>query len=107
MGGLWDRWDKQGDARETCTILTCDANEPMRVIHDRMPVVIPPESFEIWLDPAVNDAERLSRLLRPFHSDEMTAYPVSTLVNNVKNDSPKLVDSLPPPEKQARLFSLD
>ena len=76
----------------------------MRVIHDRMPVVIPPESFEIWLDPAVNDAERLSRLLRPFHSDEMTAYPVSTLVNNVKNDSPKLVDSLPPPEKQARLF---
>ncbi|MDA0816474.1 MAG: SOS response-associated peptidase [Planctomycetota bacterium] len=107
MGGLWDRWDKQGDARETCTILTCDANEPMRVIHDRMPVVIPPESFEIWLDPAVNDADRLSRLLRPFHSDEMTAYPVSTLVNNVKNDSPKLVDSLPPPEKQARLFSLD
>lgn len=104
MGGLWDRWDKQGDARETCTILTCDANEPMRVIHDRMPVVIPPESFEIWLDPAVNDAERLSRLLRPFHSDEMTAYQVSTLVNNVKNDSPKLVDSLPPPEKQARLF---
>ena len=105
--GLWDRWDKQGDARETCTILTCDANEPMRVIHDRMPVVIPPESFEIWLDPAVNDVDNLSRLLRPFHSDEMTAYQVSTLVNNVRNDSPKLVDSLPPPEKQARLFSSD
>jgi putative SOS response-associated peptidase YedK len=107
MGGLWDRWDKQGEAIETCTILTCDANEPMRAIHDRMPVVIPPERFAVWLDPDIHDPGRLSQLLRPFHPDEMTALPVSTLVNSVKNDSPKLVDPLPPPEKQARLFGPD
>lgn len=59
-----------------------------------MPVVIPPESFATWLDPAEHDVGKLSRLLRPFHPDEMTAYPVSTLVNNVKNDKPECVAPL-------------
>jgi len=109
MGGLWERWEKQGEPLETCTILTCDANEPMLAIHDRMPVVIPPESFEAWLDPAEHDPGKLARLFRPFHPDEMTAYPVSTLVNNVRNDSAKCIEpvDIPAPEKQARLFSPD
>jgi putative SOS response-associated peptidase YedK len=94
IGGLWDRWDKQGELLETCTILTCDANEPMLAIHDRMPVVIPLESFKLWLDPAEHNVDKLSRLLRPCHPDEMTAYPVSTLVNNVKQDSVKCVEPL-------------
>ena len=64
----------------------------MLAIHDRMPVVIPPASFEIWLDPEIHDPGRLSRLLRPFHPDEMTAYPVGTLVNNVRNDSARCVE---------------
>ena len=79
----------------------------MLAIHDRMPVVIPPESFAVWLDPDIHDPGKLSRLLRPFHPDEMTAYPVSKLVNSVKNDSPELLAPLPPAEKQARLFSPD
>ena len=103
---MWDRWDKQGEPLETCTILTTDANEPMRAIHDRMPVVIPPESFAVWLDPEIHDPGRLSRLLRPFHPDEMTACPVSTLVNNVRNDSAGCVEpaQIPVAEKQALLF---
>lgn len=106
MAGLWDRWDKQGDAIETCGILTCDANEPMLAIHDRMPVVIPPESFAVWLDPDRHDPGGLSRLLRPFHADEMTAYPVSTLVNNVRNDSAGCIEParIAATEKQPRLF---
>jgi len=92
VAGLWDRWDKKGEPLETCTILTTEANEPMRAIHDRMPVVIPPESFDIWLDPDIHDSGKLTRLLRPFHPDEMTAYPVSTLVNNVRNDSAGCVE---------------
>jgi putative SOS response-associated peptidase YedK len=109
IAGLWDRWDKQGEPLETCTILTCDANEPMLAIHDRMPVVIPPESFDIWLDPEIHDPRKLARLLRPFHPDEMTAYPVSALVNNVRNDSAGCIEpvNVPAPEKQARLFSPD
>lgn len=94
IAGLWDRWEKHGETLETCTILTCDANEPMRAIHDRMPVVIPPESFGAWLDPAERNVDKVSRMLRPFHPDEMTAYPVSTLVNNVKHDSAKCVEPL-------------
>ncbi|MFM8953491.1 MAG: SOS response-associated peptidase [Planctomycetaceae bacterium] len=94
IGGLWDRWDKEGEPIESCTILTCDANDPMMTIHERMPVVIPPESFDVWLDPAEYDVAKLSRLLRPFHPDEMTAYPVSTLVNNVRQDSAKCVEPL-------------
>jgi len=94
MGGLWDRWDKQDKPIESCTILTTDANEPMMAIHERMPVVIPPECFDIWLDPAEKDIGRLSKLLRPFHPDEMTAYPISTLVNNAKQDSAKCIEPL-------------
>jgi putative SOS response-associated peptidase YedK len=95
IAGLWDRWDKQeGEPVESCTILTCNANEPMMAIHERMPVVIPPESFGVWLNPAEHDVPKLSWLLRPFHPDEMTAYPVSTFVNNVKQDSAKCVEPL-------------
>jgi putative SOS response-associated peptidase YedK len=94
MGGFWDRWDKQDEPVESCTILTTDANEPMMAIHKRMPVVIPPECFDIWLDPAEKDIGRLSKLLRPFHPDEMTAYPISTLVNNAKQDSAKCIEPL-------------
>jgi putative SOS response-associated peptidase YedK len=109
MAGLWDRWDEQGEPLETCTILTCDANEAMLAIHDRMPVVIPPESLAVWLDPAEHDPGKLARLLRPFHPDEMTAYPVSTLVNNVRNDSAACIEPVDIPilDKQARLFSPD
>jgi len=77
---------KQGEPIESCTILTTDANELMMPIHDRMPVIIPPEQFDIWLDPAVHDEKVLSEMLRPSASDDMTAYPISTLVNSPKND---------------------
>jgi len=96
FGGLWDRWDKHGEPIETCTILTCAAPEPMSVIHDRMPVVIPPESFDVWLDPTSHDIRKLTPLLRPFRPEEMTAYPVSTLVNSVKQDSATCVEPLSP-----------
>jgi putative SOS response-associated peptidase YedK len=79
----------------------------MLAIHDRMPVVIPPESFAVWLDPEIHDPGKLARLLRPFHPDEMTAYPVSTLVNSVRNDLATCIEpvEIPAPEKQTRLFS--
>jgi len=72
-------------------------------------VVIPPECFAVWLDPAEHDPGKLARHLRPFHPDEMTAYPVSTVVNNVRNDSATCIEpvGIPASEKQARLFSLD
>jgi len=76
----------------------------MRAIHHRMPVIIPPASFDRWLDAGAHD---VGRLLRPLHADEMTVYPVSTLVNSVRNESEQCVEPLQAVEKQARLFEPD
>lgn len=94
MAGLWERWDKQGEPIESCTILTTDANELMMPIHERMPVIIPPDQFDLWLDPTVHDEKKLSGMLRPFDSKAMTAYPISTLVNSPKNDVAACIEPL-------------
>lgn len=94
IAGLWERWDKQGEPIESCTILTTDANELMMPIHERMPVIIPPDQFDLWLDTGVNDEKKSSGLLRPFDSKTMTAYPISTQVNNPKNDVVACIEPL-------------
>ena len=94
MAGLWDRWDKQGEPIESCTILTTDANELMVPIHERMPFIIPPDKFDIWLDSAEHDEKKLLGMLRPFDSTEMTAYAISTKVNNPKNDVAACIEPL-------------
>ncbi|MEI7781236.1 MAG: SOS response-associated peptidase [Planctomycetota bacterium] len=97
LAGLWERWDKQGGPIESCTILTTDANEIMSAIHERMPVIIPPEKYPLWLDPAPPEGKKLAGLLRPFDSGEMVAYPVSTFVNNAQHDSAQCIE---PVERQ-------
>jgi putative SOS response-associated peptidase YedK len=94
LAGLWERWEKGDDPVESCTILTTDANELMRPIHERMPVIIPPVQYGLWLDPRCQDTARLARLLRPYPSEDMLAYRVSTLVNNPGNDVPQCVEAL-------------
>jgi hypothetical protein len=61
-------------------------------IHDRMLVIVNPRDYDLWLDPEVQDAKRLEPLLVPYTSDAMTAYPVSTLVNNPRADDPKCIE---------------
>lgn len=91
--GLWEHWPGlNGDAPiESFTIITTDANELMRPLHDRMPVILPPECWEAWLDPEYNDAADLQGMLVPYPADEMRAYPVSTRVNSPKNDDAELI----------------
>lgn len=89
MAGLWERWDKGEEPIESCTILTTDANEVMKPIHDRMPVIISPEQYDLWLDPRCQD---VTKVLRPYSSDDMLAYPISTLVNNWRNDTAKCIE---------------
>ncbi len=93
IAGLMSHWEKPGKpVIESCTLLTCEPNELMAAIHDRMPVMIPPEGFDAWLDVQEYAEGNVSKLLRPFDSDQMTAYRVSTFVNSPKNDSEKCVD---------------
>jgi putative SOS response-associated peptidase YedK len=93
LAGLWERWEKGGERVESCTILTTDANDLMKPIHERMPVIIPPAQYGLWLDPACQDTDKLANLLRPFPAEGMLDYRVSTLVNNPRNDVPQCVEA--------------
>jgi putative SOS response-associated peptidase YedK len=94
LAGLWERWEKGDEPVESCTILTTEANDLMKPIHERMPVIVPPEQYGLWLDPRCQDTEKLAELLRPYPPEGMLAYPVSTLVNNPRNDVPQCVEAL-------------
>jgi putative SOS response-associated peptidase YedK len=94
LAGLWERWEKGAEPVESCTILTTDANEVMQPIHERMPVILPPDQFDLWLDPRCQDGEKLAKLLLPYPSKDMLAYRVSTLVNNPKPDMAKCVAAI-------------
>jgi len=94
--GLHEHWPGRdgADPIESYTILTTSANEMMRALHDRMPVILHERDYEAWLDPGNEDTEALVRLLAPFPPDEMRVYPVSTRVNNARNDGPALIEPL-------------
>jgi len=93
FAGLWDTWKKTDGAElETFTIITCAANELMRPIHHRMPVLVKPERYEMWLNPKNEDIDELSKILLPYPDAEMTTHPVSTLVNNPKFDDPRCIE---------------
>lgn len=89
LAGLWERWH-QGDAAaiESCTIITTDANESLRELHDRMPVIIEPGDYARWLDPHEQPAEALLPLLAPCAPQVLEFYPVSRVVNNPRYDGP-------------------
>lgn len=95
FAGLWERW-KSSDREEiqSCTILTTEANNLLRPIHDRMPVILDSKDYDLWLDPAVQNTEPLQQLLRPYQSEAMTTYAVSTKVNNPANNTPECINSL-------------
>jgi putative SOS response-associated peptidase YedK len=99
FAGLWERWfSPQGDELLSCTIITTEPNEFMTKIHNRMPVILPPDAYAQWLDPAEQKPEQLQQLLVPFPAEQMTAYPVSRVVNSPANDSPDCI--VPQPKQQ-------
>jgi len=93
LAGLWERWEKGKNPLESCTILTTEPNSLLAPLHNRMPVVVPPESYELWLDPEAN-SKTLHELLAPYPPDELIFYPVSRLVNSPYNESPELIEAL-------------
>ncbi len=94
--GLWERWRNPDDPdREeilTYTILTVDSNELLRPLHDRMPAILHPEDFDLWLDPTMEDPQKIKPLLRPYPAKLLDLYPVSTFVNRPANDGPRCVE---------------
>jgi putative SOS response-associated peptidase YedK len=88
FAGLWERWEGPDGPVESCCILTTTANELVRPVHDRMPVILPAQHWSAWLETQAQDAAALVPLLRPFPSEAMRAYPVGPLVSNPRNDGP-------------------
>ena len=95
FAGLWETWEgPNGEELETAAIVTTRANKTLSAINDRMPVVVPPEAFDFWLDGAKVDATTAAALIAPAPENIFEAYPVSTDVNRVTNDNPKLIEPL-------------
>jgi putative SOS response-associated peptidase YedK len=96
FAGLWDSWRPTRGSDEgrivSCTIITTEANDLIAPVHDRMPVVLPPEAWRRWLDPTFDDVASLVTLLRPAPDDLLELVPVGTAVNDVRNDGPHLVE---------------
>jgi putative SOS response-associated peptidase YedK len=93
FAGLWDRWkDPNGNPIESCTILTTEANALLQDIHDRMPVILKPDDYDLWLDSGVTDPKEIADLLQPFDPRLMRVYPVSSTVNKVENDGPECAE---------------
>jgi putative SOS response-associated peptidase YedK len=93
FAGLWEQWKPaNGEPLETCTIITTEPNGLMAKIHNRMPVILAPAFYDQWLDPTFQHIEPLKALLRPYLSEELMAYPVSTLVNNPRHDVPQCLE---------------
>lgn len=90
FAGLWEHWeDPDGSPLDTCSILATTPNDLLCALHDRMPVILPPEDYALWLDSNIQEIERLQPLLRPYPAEEITAFPVSTRVNHPAHDAPE------------------
>jgi len=100
FAGLWETWAQQSGSSpeadrlkiDSCTIVTTEANSTLSALHERMPVVLAPCDYAMWLDPAVEEPAALKHLLAPCGEEELMADPVSTHVNKVANDDPRCVE---------------
>lgn len=90
FAGLWEWWkDPRGGIVESCTILTTTPNSLLADVHNRMPVILGPLDYELWLDPGFRNTQELAGMLKPFDGGLMKRYRVSTRVNSVANDDPQ------------------
>lgn len=106
FAGIWERWkDPSGKPLETCSILTTTPNAVTSAVHDRMPVILNPDNYDLWLDPGLKDAALLSYLLRPCDARLMRCYPVSSRVNSVINDDEECSRQVQHSVIQDHLFS--
>lgn len=105
FAGLWERWrDPAGEVLETCTILTTKPNSLVADVHDRMPAILKPEDYDLWLDPGMTNVALLADCFTPFDPRLMKKYPVSTRVNRAENDDPECAQEAPIANTAPSLF---
>ena len=95
FAGLWERWrGSEGKSITSCAIITTEANETLKSIHHRMPVLLDDDQFEAWLDPTLTDSDELVGMLNPYTRAPMLAHPVSTFVNKASNNDERCRQSI-------------
>ena len=99
FAGLAERWREKGAPKDapyvrSCTLITAPGGADMEGIHDRMPVILDPATFDVWLDPANEDVEELRALLRPPPAGTVVHHPVGPRIGNVRNNDPALIESV-------------
>src|ERR1039458_1169047 len=118
VAGLWETWEgPNGEELETAAIVTTRANRTLSAIHERMPVIVPPEAFDLWLDAATVHGRTAAVLIAPAPDNLLEAYEISTAVNRTANDNPKLLEAaaaaptelvkLPAPPKRVKRAKKD
>ena len=91
LAGLWDKWEKDGQLIESCTIVIGAANDAIRTFHDRMPYVLTPDRFDPWLDRKITNADEVMNLLTPVPNEALAFHRVSTRVSSARNEGPELI----------------
>ncbi len=92
IAALWETWQGESEAIESCTLLTTEANDLLRGLHDRMPVILSEEDYDRWLGLQADETSKLMPLLRPFPAERLQLYAVNVLVNNPRNDVPECLE---------------
>ncbi|MGB9689461.1 SOS response-associated peptidase [Thermogutta sp.] len=93
LAGLWDQWHSPtGEILETCTILTVDPNPLVARFHNRMPLILPPEAYDLWLNPAIVQFDKLRDWIRPYPDEEMEVVAVSSYVNSIRHEGPRCIE---------------
>jgi putative SOS response-associated peptidase YedK len=105
FAGLWDRWrDPSGQWLKSCSILTTSPNAVTSTVHDRMPVILDPDNYDLWLDPGMTNVEAVSEMLKPYDARLMRCYPTSTRINHVANGDEVCSAPAELAQIQSRLF---
>jgi putative SOS response-associated peptidase YedK len=94
FAGLWERWEGEvGQVINSCTILTTESNHVLQPVHHRMPVILHPDDYELWLDNDVRKSDLVKELLWPYQAEEMIGYPVGIAINNPRNQGAELIQA--------------
>src|SRR5208282_4401514 len=103
---LWDRWkDPSGQWMKSCAILTTTPNAVTSAVHDRMPVILGKDDYDVWLDPGKQNVAAISEVLKPYDARLMRCYPVSARINHVANDDAECSRPVEVADTQNRLFA--
>ena len=94
FAGLSEHWHRGDQVIDSCTIITTEPNALMEGIHDRMPVILSPDDYELWLEPDFHGQGKLLDMLKPYPAEDMEAYPVSTVVNNPRNEVKECIQAV-------------